>query len=380
MPSSARSRFGSAGARVALAFGALALSLLAFELLARVWVAIRWPEQRAYELTHATATRGRYTTHPTLGYALTPDFSIDGFTHDARGLRAPAVPLARTPGVARVAILGASTVYGIYVRDEETSAAALARALAANGVRAEVANAGVPGWTSHETLASHAERVGPLAPDVAIVVDGRNEAFAQLWNGYRDDYAHYRDPAYELVHSNAGFKRLFRVSRLAMILVARGELFGFSMSKEHPLYGAIRRELAPTPDEARAAVADPARALAYESNLRALHAELAARGTALAFATIPFWQEKFASGVLEPGDEYVESIGQRVRANNEIVRALARELGAPLADLETLVAAGERWLHDDCHFNVEGEEQAAELMRAAVQPLLEARGARELAK
>ncbi len=365
------SRLASGLAQLGLSAASLVLVLLVLEGLVRIWVAVRWPEQKVYELTHATATRGRYTTHPTLGYTLTPGFAVDGFTHDTRGLRAPSVPLARTSGTARVALLGASTVYGIYVRDDETSAAALARSLAAHGVPAEVANAGVPGWTSHETVASWRERVLPLRPDLAIVVDGRNEAFAQLWNGYRDDYAHYRDPAYELVHSNLTWKRTFRVSQLAMVVVTRGELFGFSMRREHPLYGAIRYGLLPSPEQARAAAADPARARAFEANLRALHDDLASEGIDLVLATVPFWQERFASGVFEPAGDYIDAIGSRVRANNALVRALAGELGAPLVDLEPLSEA--RWLEDDCHFNPAGEEQVAERMRVAAQPLLEAR-------
>ena len=364
--------------RLALAAGAALATLLVFEAAARVWVAVRWPEAKAFALTHATATRGRYTSHPGVGYVLAPGYrseKSDAAGHDSRGLRlglGGERPVDRAPGVARVAVLGASTVYGIYVRDEQTSSAQLEAALGEAGITAEVFNAGVPGWTSRETLLSWRERVGALSPDVAVVIDGRNDAFAQLWNGYRDDYGHYRDPSYELRTSNLAFKRVFRFSHLAMTIVTRGSLFGFSQLAEHPLYGAIDYAAKPTPEQARAAARDASRANGFEHNLRTLAAELEGDGIALALATIPFRPEGFASGVFKDRDAYVDAIALRVRANNAMVRDLARELGVPLIDLESL--SREELLHDDCHFNEEGEREAGRMMRDVLAPRLRASG------
>ena len=103
-----------------------------------------------------------------------------------------------------------------------------------------------------------------------VVVDGRNDAFAQLWNGYRDDYTHYRDPGHELRTANAEWKPRFRASHLFMLLVHRGQLFGFSRMTEHPIYGAIDRAAMPTPDQAREASLDPARGAGLERHLLTL--------------------------------------------------------------------------------------------------------------
>lgn len=356
--------------KLALAVVSVLLTLLAVEAFGRFWVWLRWPEAKLHEHTHVTATRGRFTTHPELGYALTPGFRVEGFSHNARGLRGPEIG-ERRPGVARVAIVGASTVYGIYVTDEETSASALQRQLAEDGIAAEVINGGVPGWTSHETARSWSERIAPLEPDVGIVMDGRNDAFPQLWLDFREDYAHFRDPTYQVVTSNLAFKRLFQWSRMAMLVISRGELFGFSRVREHPIYGAIRWENQPSVEQAYAGGGFEAKGHTFERNLRALVATMRAGGTRPVLATVPYWEEGYGSGWLG-GREYAAAVGARVRENNERVRRLARELSLPLVEAEDLSGLGDEILHDDCHFRPEGEERVAARMRAVVAPLLTA--------
>ena len=367
-------------AKPLLAVAAFGLVFAVAELAARVWVFVRWPEAMRVEFTQPTHSRGRFASHPTLGYTLLPGFANEDESHDSRGLRStgprdrPEPPTKRTAdSPARVVVMGASTVYGIYVQDHETSAAALERTLRYDGLEVDVFNAGVPGWTTRETMLSFDERVLPLSPDVVVVMDGRNEAFAQLWNGYRDDYTHYRDPGYQLANANAEWKPLFRASNLAMLFVHRGELFGFSRRAEHPLYGAIDEAAKPTPEQALAAAADPARGAGFERNLRALAASVEGAGASLVIASIPFRAEGFASGVLDPGQPYLEALDARVGANNAFARVLADELGVPFADVNALTIPA--LLRDDCHFNEEGEQRAGELLAQVVGPLLARRAA-----
>ena len=345
------------------------LTLAAVEGAARLLVWVRWPEGRVEMLTRPTTTRGRYATDPTLGYRMAPDFQMDGFHHNSMGFRGAEFPFERTEGVARIAILGASTPYGPQVRDEETSAARLEELLRQRGIEAEVINAGVPGWTSRETLMNWRLAIRPLAPDVLVIVDGRNEAFAQLWNAYRDDYQHYRDPTYEVETSNLAYKRWFRASHLLMWLVTRADLLGFEMRLEHPLYGSILFENKPTVVEAERAAGDPARVRAFVENLRALVTEARDEGTETVLATMPHWADGFVSGTL-PGhrEGYIDAITLRVLGNNDEIRRLGQELGVPVAEGEALSSL--EFLVDDCHFNPEGEAMFAEEILKQLEPLL----------
>ena len=347
----------------------MTLTLLAVEGAARLFVWARWPEGRVEMLTRPTPTRGRYATDPTLGYRMAANFEMDGFRHNSLGFRGEEFPPERIEGVLRIALLGGSTVYGPQVRDEETSASRLEELLRERGIEAEVINAGVPGWNSRETLLNWRLAIRPLAPDVLVIVDGRNEVFPQLWNAYRDDYQHFRDPQYQVVTSNAGHKPWFRASHLLMWLVTRADLLGFEMQLEHPAYGSILFANKPSVEQAEQAAVDPERVTAFVENLRTVVSEASSEGILTVLATMPHWAEGFVSGTL-PGhrEGYIDAITLRVLGNNEEIRELGRELGVPVAEGEAL--SSPEYLVDDCHFTPEGEAMFAGEILKKLEPLL----------
>ena len=352
---------------IALSVAAVVVSLLGIELAARVWIALRWPPGMAYELTHLTPQRGRFGGDPWNGYGLSPSFSFGGKSQNALAFRGPEIRIERTPGLARVVLIGASTVYGPRVADSETSSAGLEALLKERGIAAEVVNAGVPGYTTRETVQSLEHRVLRLRPDVVVVVDGRNDAYPELFRGYRDDYSHYRDFAWSVRLSNQGWKRVFLVSHLVMGLMHRQARFGFDPGKEHPLYGSIRYENKPSLAEAARFAADPTRYRGFETNVRRSVELIRAAGAQAVLATIPYrggpW---YASGNLDKSFQPI--VSQVVAKNQEIVRRLAVELGTPLVDTPDLWTGTN--LADDCHFNPVGERAFAERIALAVAPLL----------
>ncbi len=94
------------------------------------------------------------------------------------GFRGPRIPLARTPGIVRIASLGDSSTFGLAVHGLETWSALLPVRLADLGVRAEVINAGVEGFTIAQGLEHYRHAVRPYRPDVVIAAFGAiNEHF-----------------------------------------------------------------------------------------------------------------------------------------------------------------------------------------------------------
>jgi hypothetical protein len=99
--------------------------------------------------------------------------SVDGsweFVTNSKGLRNRRdFAYAKPPGVLRVLALGDSHTQGYEVRQEATYSAALERYLTARGVRAEVLNAGVSGFSTAEALAFLENEGYRYAPDVVVL-------------------------------------------------------------------------------------------------------------------------------------------------------------------------------------------------------------------
>jgi lysophospholipase L1-like esterase len=361
------------------------IGLLLAEGAARLWVAFRWHPDEKYSLTHHTPVRGRFAYDPELGYVLSSDYrSRQGHrTHNSLGLRGGAIAATKGPGTGRIMLIGASTAYGEAVSDSETSSAQLEillrQSMPARPV--EVLNGGVPGWTSAETAASFPGRIKPLAPDVLIVLDGRNDVFPQLFDNYRDDYSHYRRPGHDFRDSNYWYKWLFRISYLAMIVCTNGGgHLGFSETAEHPLYASIRYENRPSLDDMRTHAADPKRSEGYRRNLQRIIHSARANAIEIVLVTIPFRTHGYRSNVIPRNPAALPLVSAMVRRNQEITREVAKESNVVLVDAAARLSTGE-YLEDDCHLNRAGERALAGMLSAAIRPLLEARaGKRQVAR
>lgn len=149
--------------RLALAAGSALVALLGLELCLRAfWDGYYLKVDQPYAMPH-----------PTRGWCNLPDVVVvDGesefyvtATHDCHGHRGAPVEPARTPGRARVLVLGDSFTYGLGVQDEETFCARLAAGLPG----LEVVNAGVNGYGTGQQLLALREEGLAFAPDVVIV-------------------------------------------------------------------------------------------------------------------------------------------------------------------------------------------------------------------
>jgi lysophospholipase L1-like esterase len=119
--------------------------------------------------------------HLRLRYALVRNMDYYGWAHtNAQGMRGPAVPVVRTPGVPRIMIVGGSTTFDSFVRgDDETWPAQLQAQLTQlrGGHAVEVINAGVPGYRLVDNIIRLQTELYRLRPDVIVFYESHNDIF-----------------------------------------------------------------------------------------------------------------------------------------------------------------------------------------------------------
>jgi lysophospholipase L1-like esterase len=130
--------------------------------------------------------------HYYLGYIPNPGYVKGSNRHDSLGFRGDGIGRVKPAGQFRIACLGGSTTYDIDVEDYTKSyPAVLERLLRERTSRdVRVINAGVPGWTTWESLINLQLRVLDLEPDLIIVYHGVNDVAPRLsWppERYRSD-------------------------------------------------------------------------------------------------------------------------------------------------------------------------------------------------
>jgi lysophospholipase L1-like esterase len=122
-------------------------------------------------------SQGLYEADPPRGYRLTPGFRgrmtnrVEYDTEVAinrQGLRGPEVePLP--PGGLRILVLGDSFAFGVGAEQEESYPARLEEILRNRGVRAQVLNAGVPGYSVPDAVTWFQAHGKALDPDVVLL-------------------------------------------------------------------------------------------------------------------------------------------------------------------------------------------------------------------
>ena len=122
---------------------------------------------------HTDYQYGRYTLRGVRPNAEFRHASVDGswtFVTNSRGFRdRREFDYAKPAGTLRVLSLGDSHTQGYEVRQQATFSAVLERALARRGLRAEVLNAGVSGYSTAEALAFLENEGYRFQPDVVVL-------------------------------------------------------------------------------------------------------------------------------------------------------------------------------------------------------------------
>jgi lysophospholipase L1-like esterase len=140
-----------------------------------------WPETQVAAYAKFVEKIGRaYRPHPLLIVAGRPDAVLEAAGHvvhfNSRGQRVTNVrdvPVPKPEGTYRIVCEGGSTTFDLLAPDDSATWPAQLGTLL--GPRADVVNAGFPGWTSLESLVSLETRDLDLQPDLVVVFSGVND-------------------------------------------------------------------------------------------------------------------------------------------------------------------------------------------------------------
>lgn len=361
-------------------------ALITLELGARaaLWWLLSDESFRQYASTaQLTARYGAFSpfqVHRHLGFSLSPGYERDGNQHNLLGFRGEEITLEKPPGTRRVVCAGGSTTYGWGTRHDFRLSYPwkLQEQLEEAGSRAEVINAGCPGWTTLQTLTNFETRVLDLDPDVLVVYHGMNDALTRLvWPGeaHRSDRSGWlnrqnaRRPASLLEEST--FARMILVrcgaitshSSLLRIIgdrPATSYFYEFLEQRRHGRYpdGMFR-------DVPIERMLETNRPVFFERNLRSLVAVAETHGVKVVLCT-------FAVSRKAPHRPYVGHPGIRraLAEQNEIVRLVARETPATLLDVAASLPDEPGIYVDGMHFTADANARRARQVRDHVLRLL----------
>jgi len=301
----------------------------------------------------------RYRPHPYLCYCLNPDFrSDDGLDrHNSLGFRGDEFPRAKPPGAFRIACLGGSTTYDTDIPDFRNAyPAQLETVLRETYGRREVQviNAGVPGYTTWDSLLNFEFRVLELDPDLVIVYHSTNDVHARLVppETYRRDNTGYRQAWTDRARWWEG-SLVLRILGLGLGLGQRNKLGDWVLVPE-----ARREDRHIGAREMERLAANPP--VFFRENLEDLIALARHRGVQVVLAT---WAYCPAKGDYASTEPYREGY----REQNEILSDLARETAALLYDFASEMPTDPEYWSDGRHNNEKGARKKAELFAAYLE-------------
>lgn len=252
-------------------------------------------------------------------------------TSNSLGFRGEEIAVPKPAGVYRIVCLGGSTTYDELVSDADTFAVQLQAALrkARPDRKIEVVNAGVPSYTSAESLANLAFRCIELQPDLILDYDNVNDVRPRFYRNFDNAYFNYRKIW-------DGSNRLWQKGE--------GEL-------ESGINLFLQR-LPPDDNGDQASNARRAGTHAFERNLTSIAGIAKAHGIDVAFATV----------ICDPQDPNAQApLIDGIVEQNEVMKRVAAAQGALLIDLAAQFPKGD-YFDDPVHNNPAGAKEKARII------------------
>lgn len=360
---------------LALAVLATVATLACAEVGARLFLRyLATPEQFLRYASHAQlASRhplARLVPHRHLGYVTTPNYRWGANRHNSLGFRGDEIAVPKPSGVYRIVCIGGSTTYSDGVLDHTKSYPTLLQGhLRAHGLpHVDVVNAGVPGYTSLESLINLQTRALDVEPDLVIFYENVNDVHARLvWPpaAHRGDYSGFlgRPGFFERPSAleTSTLLRVFMVRRglvephssitrvLATPETSFAKLFGVQRRNGTYPEGFFREVSAERMLRENGPVF-------FERHLGSIVAVARSGGADVILATFAY-SPAFPDEVTSH-PEYQRAIEE----GNQAIRRVASATGVYLLDLARLMPADPAYYTDGIHFTAAGNQLRARLL------------------
>ncbi|MBI1892821.1 MAG: SGNH/GDSL hydrolase family protein [Candidatus Rokubacteria bacterium] len=289
-----------------------------------------------------------YQPHHWLVYTLRPNYrSLSSrVRHNSYGFRGPEFSVEKPLGMYRIVALGGSTTYGIPITDDaKTYPARLEGHLKARypGLRIEVINAGVGGYTSAENLINLVFKVLDLTPDLLIIYHAHNDVHPRRQPEFAGDYTGYRK-----VWCPSPLARdvLFGWSALARIAGIR---LGIWQPESIYKYTTTLTEQRPKGEEYMENFRRSSSRY-FRRNLRAMVAIAKGAGIEVLLPTAAYFP------AAEPAGPYREVYERATNEHNQVGREVAAETGVEVFDFGVVMPAERRYFTDSVHLTEEGAD------------------------
>jgi len=273
------------------------------------------------------------------------------YSTNSQGLRYADIPIQKNTNELRIAIVGASTVAGIFAEtNEHTLSAVLERKLrneASENYEVNVINGGIDGNTIVGIKEVTENIIFKMQPDIIIIYPGLND-LSMICSAAKKKTAEYKSFDYypkipswilskELIKKNTSFIREQKVKNVNMFDPNDLDTSAYRQSLDDLVNNIKKQDIIPV-------LATVARAY---NNLDATIEEK----TDIAVSALYYSPCLDIHSLIEIGDKYnsdMESVGAKYQA--------------PVIDLARQMPGGDDYFIDGGHFSFEGEEKAATII------------------
>jgi lysophospholipase L1-like esterase len=337
--------------------------LVVAETTLRMYVAYAGYAQQGEALPYPTQRQAYQRSDPVMGYALKPGYEAGGIHINRLGFRGPELSTAKQPGLFRIAAVGDSTTFGL-AGEHCPYRAQLQGLLNAHegGVKFEVVNAGVEGYSSWHALRLVETRIAGLQPDLVVIYIGWNDLYST--NPFQANSPRSQREALSRSRGTFASWVLIGLDKLYLVQFLRGIIY-----KALPRVIAYVQPVDTSPGKQP----HPAATAAYKENLVELIATIKRTGAVPVLLTLPTVVSKQMSGKALSMVHYptwargnYKTFLAVIEAYNNVIRDTARERAIPLIDnasfIESLGPQKDKLFFDSLHLYCGGYKLLAEHM------------------
>ena len=345
---------------ITLSVVGLVVTLGVFELGGRIWLNY-WAsaeDYRSYALYKEVEPKAfLWSPHHYLNYYPSPNYNKDLTVHNSLGYRGDEFPLKKPEGVYRIVALGESAIYTEKVKDNSQTFTARLETILRQDYgyqNVQVINAGVPGYTTWESLINLEFRVLDLEPDLVIIYHNTNDVHTRLVEpaAYRGDNSGYRRQWREPAIKWWEYSTILRILSRKLDITEQVRLDNFveaptlventgsdptsTLQQNPPIY--FRRNLSNMI------------AIARENNIKVMMATWAYSPGFGDYASRPYYQQAYAE-------------------QNQVILEIGRSHEVPVFDYEAVMSQSPEYWADGRHVNEAGALLKAQLFAKFIHDL-----------